>query len=272
MSNARFGLRVRNGLVRGITEGQQAIVLDPDALAFLTAAGITDSTITTAINTLVVELKGYGIWSKIIAFYPFVGGTASAHKFNLINPQDLNAAHRLVFNGGITHNASGITGNATNAYYDLFMNPSTNGMSLTTGGCAFVYNGNNTNTGIDIIGFQGVVNYGLQLTTRDIGNSSARGLSNPILTIASATSLGFFAVNREPNNNIQFSLYQGSVQNNQAASFQLPNAQIYGMGHPIFGSYTSRNHQCSGVLFGLTNAEVLNLRLACIQFNTTLAR
>lgn len=270
MSNARFGLRVRNGLVRGITEG--LAISDADALAFINAAGITNSTQIGAINNLVSDLKAYGLWSKIIAFYPFVGGTASAHKFNLVNPQDLNAAYRLVFNGGITHNASGITGNGTNGYYDLFMNPSTNGMSLTTGGCVFVYNGNNTNTGIDIIAFQGGVNYGLQITTRDGGNSFGRGLSNTSLTISSSSSLGFFAVNREPNNNTQFSLYQGTVQNNQAALFQLPNTPFYGMGLPGFSLYTTRNHQCSGILYGLTNTEVLNLRLSCIQFNTTLSR
>ena len=60
--------------------------IDPDAQAFLTAAGITDATITSAINTLVVDLKGYNIWTKMKAVYPFVGGTAAAHKFNLKNP------------------------------------------------------------------------------------------------------------------------------------------------------------------------------------------
>jgi hypothetical protein len=85
--------------------------VDPDAQAFITAAAITDPTQQTAINTLVVDLKGYGIWTKSKALYPFVGGTASQHKFNLKDPRDLDAAFRLVFTGGWTHSSNGILGN-----------------------------------------------------------------------------------------------------------------------------------------------------------------
>lgn len=52
------------------------------------------------------------------ALYPFVGGTATTHKYNLKNPLDTDAAFRLVFSGGITHNANGITGNGTNGFAD----------------------------------------------------------------------------------------------------------------------------------------------------------
>jgi hypothetical protein len=37
----------------------------------------------------------FGIWRKTHAIYPLLGGTASAHKFNLKDPRDLNAAYRL---------------------------------------------------------------------------------------------------------------------------------------------------------------------------------
>ena len=84
--------------------------VDPDATAFLTAAGITDPTISSAIDTLVVDLKGYGIWSKMLAIYPFVGGTATTHKWNLKDPRDLNAAYRLSFFGTITHSSTGVKG------------------------------------------------------------------------------------------------------------------------------------------------------------------
>ncbi len=56
--------------------GSGAAPLDPDAQAFITAAGITDATQQSAINTLVTDLKGYGIWTKMKAIYPFVGGTS----------------------------------------------------------------------------------------------------------------------------------------------------------------------------------------------------
>ena len=96
--------------------GSGAAAIDADAQAFITAAAITDSTQQSAINTLVTDLKGYGIWTKMKALYPFVGGTASSHKFNLKDPRDLDAAYRLVFNGGGIHSSTGYAGNASNAW------------------------------------------------------------------------------------------------------------------------------------------------------------
>jgi hypothetical protein len=99
--------------------------VDPNAQAFITAASITDPTQQSAINQLVVDLKGYSIWSKMKALYPFVGGTASQHKWNLKDPRDLNAAFRLVFSGGWTHSANGARPNGTNGYANTYLTPST---------------------------------------------------------------------------------------------------------------------------------------------------
>jgi hypothetical protein len=99
--------------------------IDPDAQAFITAAGITNSTQQSAINTLVVSLKADNIWTKMKAIYPFVGGTATTHKYNLKDPRDLNAAFRLVFNGGWTHSANGIQGNGINNWINTWFNPLT---------------------------------------------------------------------------------------------------------------------------------------------------
>ena len=96
--------------------------LDPDAEAFLTAATITDPTEISAVNQLVIDMKDAGIWTKMKAVYPFVGGTATTHKWNLKDPQDTNAAFRLTFNGGWTHSSSGALPNGTNAYADTYLN------------------------------------------------------------------------------------------------------------------------------------------------------
>jgi hypothetical protein len=88
--------------------------LDPDVVAFLAATGITDPTISAALNTLVLGLKAASLWTELDAIYPFVGGTATTHKFNLKDPQDTNGAYRLTFAGGVTHKATGITFNGIN--------------------------------------------------------------------------------------------------------------------------------------------------------------
>jgi hypothetical protein len=94
--------------------------LDTDASSFITAAGITDATQKTAINNLTINLKGYGLWAKMDAIYPFVGGTSTTHKFNLKNPADTDGAFRLVFYGGVTHDSNGVTFNGTTGYADTF--------------------------------------------------------------------------------------------------------------------------------------------------------
>jgi hypothetical protein len=93
---------------------------DYDALLFLSAASISNSTQRLAINYLTFSLKLNGLWDKLNAIYPFVGGTATTHKFNLKNPLDTNAAFRLSFVGGWTHSASGVLPNGTNAYANTF--------------------------------------------------------------------------------------------------------------------------------------------------------
>jgi len=106
---------------RSILNVQGAPALDPDAEAFLLAASITDATITDAIDTLVKSLKSNSIWTKMTALYPFVGGTASTHKFNLKNPVDSDAAFRLTFVGSPTHDANGLTFNGSSNYARTFV-------------------------------------------------------------------------------------------------------------------------------------------------------
>ena len=63
------------------------------------------------------------------AIYPFVGGSAASHKFNLKDPRDLDAAFRLAFNGGWTHASTGAKPNGSNGWANTYFNPSLN---LTT--------------------------------------------------------------------------------------------------------------------------------------------
>ena len=97
---------------------------DPDASAFITATGIS-GTDATAINTLVVDLKSYGIWNKMEVIYPFIGGTADTNKYNLIDPQDTDGAYRIDFQGTWVHDVSGSRATTNATYGNTFFNPST---------------------------------------------------------------------------------------------------------------------------------------------------
>lgn len=99
-------------LLRLITFRKGAAGLDPDAQAFITAAGITDPVQESAINQLVLDLKNYNLWSKMVAIYPMVGGTASAHSYNLKD----TAQYQITWNGTLTHNFDGVKSNGSTGY------------------------------------------------------------------------------------------------------------------------------------------------------------
>ena len=102
---------------------------DRDALAFLEAAQIYNTNQQRAIVNLVRSLKRVGLWSKMKAIYPFVGGTASSHKWNLKDPRDVDAAFRLSFQGGWTHSSTGAKANGTNGYANTYLSANTMGQN-----------------------------------------------------------------------------------------------------------------------------------------------
>ena len=118
---------------------------DTDAQTFINAASITDGTQISAINTLVTSLKSAGIWTKMKAIYPFVGGNAASHKFNLKDPRDLDAAYRITFSGGMTHSSTGVLFSGSNGYANLNINA--NQIFTSTDGLMGVYTTNTSITG-----------------------------------------------------------------------------------------------------------------------------
>jgi hypothetical protein len=166
---------------------------DADANAFLSAAGITDATITSAICTLVTTMKTDGTWAKCNAIYPFVGGTATTHKFNLKNPVDTNAAFRLTFSGGFTHSASGITPSGTNGWAETYFNPSVS-MNANEGHLSYYSRTNNNGNYVEMMVYSTTTNI-VELSIRYAG-SSYYCIGNGEIPLANTTSLGYYIANR----------------------------------------------------------------------------
>lgn len=119
-----------NGLLNGIvapTSEQVVFTFDPDALAYIQAANINNPHYKIAINNFVVQLKYNNLWNKFYAIYPYIGGSASSHKWNLKDSRDLDAAYRVTFTSGISHDSNGIKGNGTSGTATFYFNPSVNG-------------------------------------------------------------------------------------------------------------------------------------------------
>lgn len=245
--------------------------VDADAQAFLTAAAITDPTISGAINTLVVQMKADNIWSKMRAVYPMVGGTANSHKFNLKDPRDLDAAFRIVFNGGWTHSANGATPNGTNGFADTFFIPSTH---LTTSSLHFSkYNRTNDLIGNKVDGALGSTLNSYFQHNYSAGNAIIGEIS-AIMNYTPTDTRGFFLANRKSTTNSNILRNSIQLSSSNATITEIPNRSIY-LGarqdsSPVF--YNSYQTAFSSIGDGLTDTEAANLYTRVQAFQTALSR
>jgi hypothetical protein len=246
---------------------------DPDAVAFLAATGITDATITLAIDTLVKDIKGYGIWTKIKALYPFVGGTATTHKFNLKDPQDTSAAFRLSFVGGWTHSANGALPNGTNAYADTFFIPDTHFNGNTDIHVSY-YSGTNSVGGnrIDMGVIQASPSRIIDLTSSYTTLGAFTELSGAtFLSFANTDTRGHYIGNRVGNE--MRLVKDGVVQASNLSSTPggLPTINIR-VGQRNNDHYSNRQCRLSSIGDGMSVAELSNYYTAVQSFQTTLNR
>jgi hypothetical protein len=177
----------------------QQNVLDLDTVAFAAATGITGSAVI-AVNNLVVSLKNENIWNNLYAIYPMVGGNATAHKYNLKNPQDTNGAYRLNFQGGWTHNSDGAKPDGiAGTYADTFAVPSTlfiasNASGIPSSGSLSYFSfTNSTAAGTPFeIGATGAARSGeCSIIMRDAGGNQFHVFAGTDTGIGAASSDGF---------------------------------------------------------------------------------
>lgn len=251
--------------------------LDADVAAFLTATGITDATIRNALNTFVKGLKSNGLWTKAKAIYPFVGGSAGTHKYNLKDPRDLDAAFRLVFNGTVTHSSAGATGNGTNGYYNTFVNPSTNLAQNSIS--AFIYQGTNT------VGVNGTLDFGcynaggtsrVTFVKRSAVNDTQGSCNTANRQAFSGTTdaRGFGGITRTSSASFLF-VNESTTATSAATSAAPPNFNIYGMCYNNAGTatgFTNRAHAFMWIGDGLTATEAGTLRTLVNALQSDLGR
>ena len=240
---------------------------DLDAEAFLSAAGITDPTISAAVTQLVVDLKTDGLWTKIHALYPFVGGSATTHKFNLKDPQDLDAAFRMTFFGGITHDATGITGNGSNGYTNTNYNPLNEGLTNTSNAMFYMV-GTNAAGGYDM-GVSNTNHYSISRYSTNAYLFSNIGLSVNLGT--QSDSIGFYINTRESATDMR--VYKDGAlvgSNTTSTTGAFPNANFKMMS--LDPQYSSKTYQLAGISDGLTVADCANLTTINNTFQTALGR
>ena len=246
---------------------------DADAQAFITAAAITDATQQQAINTLVVDLKAQSLWTKMKAVYPFVGGTASSHKFNLKDPRDLDAAFRLIFNGTWIHSSTGSKPNAVNAFAQTRYTPSSNAVQ-NSHHLSYYSRTNSNATEVEIGGVD--ASNGSLIEIRTSGVTYFRNNSGATYaTYTDANSLGFYTVSRVSSTQVKGFKNGALVATGNINSTSLGTREYY-LGafndNGITQFYSSKECAFASIGSGLSDSEVATLNTLVTNLQTTLGR
>jgi hypothetical protein len=268
--------------ISGISFGID-IDIDIDAQAFFdrvtTAGGSLSTTEQDAVNTLVVQMKADGIWTKMKAIYPMVGASAASCAQNLKSSSFTGA-----FSSGWDFASTGVT--PTNAYMDTGLAPSGN---LTNNNTHISYysktdfnatSGNNSDIGVSdlasasylpIAFFRVRSNNSFQVGLYNYGGSTYLSSSN-------GSSLGFFVGNRTSNNLLNSwknGTKQGTNTNLESLNITTVTNNFYLGALNLGGSaaqFSNRECAFASIGDGLTDTEASDFYTAVQAFQTTLSR
>jgi hypothetical protein len=245
-----------------------------EANTYLYSTQITGTTQVSAINTLINGLKANNLWTKMKAVYPFVtdktlqADMATQMKFNLVNPQDSDAAFRLAFSGGWTYSTNGAQPNGTNGYADTKL---VTGTELGNDISFSIYSRTTgASTGRDI-GYDGTFTQGIIC---QYNGATAYFRNGTDATYTVGTAQGFYVDSKNSTTgnkgyingiNVANSAYQSVITNLNA---YIGAAQTVGI--PNF--YSIRQNSFTHFGSSLTDAEVAILYSLVQQFQTTLSR
>lgn len=248
---------------------------DPDAAAFITAAGITDATQQAAIKTLVAALKNNSLWTKMQAIYPFVGGSSSSHSYNLKN----TATFQITWNGTVTHNANGVTGNGSTGYGDTGFNPST--QSSTNDASIGVYSRSTGTSVSSEIGAAASTTSYTKIFCKYTDNLAygemwATGSGSGEISGSVTNSQGLFTITRRSSSDCEFYRNATTIGNTTGTGGgSPPNKNVYiCASNDLSGAtaFSTRNIAFAFIGKGLTDTDVSNLYTAIQNFQTTLSR
>jgi len=199
---------------------------------------------------------------------------ASQFKYNLKDPRDLDAAFRLVFNGGWTHSSTGATPNGTNGYADTFYNPSASGQ-LNSAHVSYYSRTNSNGTEVEIGVERPITNFQL-LEIRTAGLTYFYMNQGGGLGIADANSLGYYIGNRTASNVVNGFKNGTKINNASTSSILLPNAKIYlaayNQSNNTAAAFSTKQSAFATIGDGLTDTDASNLYTRVQAYQTAIAR
>jgi hypothetical protein len=239
----------------------RAFPLNPDARAFIIAAGITDATTIFAINELVNSLQVNSLWTKMAAIYPFAG----------------DAAYRLTFFGGWTHSSNGALGNGTNSYADTFY--STSSVTQNDTSLGFYARVNYTppaGGAIDMGSFNEGTGFGIFLAAEVVTNVPRLRMYQSAVDSTGTNQQGFWIGAAGSDTRL---IKDGAVLTTAANSGTFPLTArnislgaMYSTANASYLYYTAQQYAFAFIGSNLTNAEALTLTSLVQRYLNTLSR
>lgn len=250
--------------------------VDADAAAYLASVlsngGTLDATLSAATDTLFTSLKSNGLYSKMVSFYPILGGVANAHKLN----GNLNTTYDLTYFGGWTHNSSGQKPNGTNAYantnYLVPLNPYSNSFGL------YVSTSATTNSYEIDMGVQNGGDYWHLSVYWNATNDSRWFNIDRAGDYANTTNGGNYHNVRTAQNRVR--IYRNGVEvdndlinasnNKSSGIYTMYLGALNGGGTPNF--YSTKNEVFSYIATGMTTGNTITLDGIINTFETSIGR
>jgi hypothetical protein len=270
-----------SGLIVSLVNATVAPIagVDADAQAYITAAGITDATQRAAAIMLVEDLKAISdgvVWAdKLDIVYPHLGASEAAHKINLKDPRDLDAAFRTTFVGPWTHDENGVTGDGLASYARTHFIPSAQRADGDEH-CGVVITTNSVGSGdpYDIGAFTDGSHRSM-IQARNSSDQMTGAMNETVVQVANADSRGHYIMTRRGATEAEF--YKDGVSVGVATPPGQPLGAIPTTEY-VFGAlrsdYGHSGRRITGLHIGgtLTDAEAAAVTAAFDAFNTFLGR
>ena len=255
---------------------QSQSAYDPDAQAFFNrvtaAGGSLTNTEKSAVNTLVLDMKSYGIWTSMKAIYPMVGASAAACAQNLVS-----ASFTGAFSSGWTFASGGVTGNGSSTYMDTTLIPSVSIASQDSTHLSYYVNQNVKITAFQI-GVRGANSTDSFIGARFNATQNYNLVNTNTVNIQSETNnvSGFLAVSRITSAEFKYYKNNTLAQSTLLSSTALSNTYSVWIGTLNLqgAALFPDNAQCAfaSIGDGLTDTQASNLYTAVQTFQTTLSR
>ena len=252
-----------------ITFQKYGISYDSDAQSFFTTTGITDITIKSAINSLVLSAKSNGWWSKCYVIYPFVGGSSTTCSYNLKN----TAQYQILWSGTSTFSSTGVKSNGTTGYGNTGFNPNSI-LTYKYGHISTYLRNAQSSTEIPVGVRDGSGDFDLTIT--QFGYLSFFPSPDAYTSLSPVTTTGLM-MGVDTNGVVDLYRNGSSVSNSNSGNggFQFPNASVYVLARNDNGTAASfSNQETAFVTMGieLTSTDANNMYTDIQNFQTAIGR